>query len=534
MNSRKLITIAVSALILLTGNGCNSPSKRPMTTSLSDMQFEGRFTNGKYLDEQEILSIAGDFPIAEAGALYIYDKRALAWYNPLDWFKTDKSKPPVTVVGLSTARSYRLVGTSDAIPTHSQLVAVRNALIATQQDIVAYVSNASSRILIEQKLKRTTDETDQASLRQAQAAMEPAYKEALGKAKNSLDAFRASVKQPGIVVANWTQEKNTSGWVGLGKILSLDFSKEDRKSGLVILGGLRVSMLFVGSNFKDFYMNLGPGEQQLFDKVGIVTYLLQANDVLAVNALDVKEQIAGALKLKKEYFTNYASILADLDEINLRYQSSFVQNLNNVSATGTMNWKKEAVTFDGGKAEDDYLKAEPESSYQWRTLHSVMTMASRVYGAWAETLEDALEEKFPRLGTYVGKFPQSPEIESHCRTVDKELSQLRAATAYDLAYVNHTQIHDALKVLSADIKILNRHLDAKVVNEAAVTEIVLELRQALQAVNAKLGATGWTGIRRLSPEGLDILKAVYEADARIQQFTTIPLPPKAPVKPEKK
>jgi hypothetical protein len=476
-----------------------------ITSSLNDMLVETRVNKGPILTYHEVLSISGTLPMLGVGCFYHYPSEQ----NPID------------ALGISLGRSFNLTGESVAKPTTNDLIAVRNSLLESQQMMVEATSLALQRTILERQLASLSGRTNLAVLQPKLDRVESELKTAKANLLNALTQFRTNASKPGIVVANWSQDSAKKGGFSVAPILSGGGSKSGRRKGIVILGGIRVSQLFIGNDFKSIFLNLTTADSRFFGDLGITTYLLQAKNVMSVNEVDLERALNASVNLKAEYFTGAggAAILKDIESIQIEYESAFASQLNNLSSIGDMKWQKEEVSFELKDSRQSLTNLEPKlQNGDWRTVHAVVTLGKKVFREWSSIQKDRPAPIIPELASFETVPSLTPAAKTELLSLQTNIAHLNAHLETDRAYLLNDRLYEALKELAAVGSHLNAHLSAKQPKWETVKTIADRENYALKTILQQLGTNSWSDIERLGAKELEIMKAINYAKPLVKQF----------------
>ncbi|WP_271905107.1 hypothetical protein [Leisingera sp. SS27] len=217
-----------------------------MTTSTSNNGIHAKPINLKYPLQTRFLSINGLLPVSGPGSACL----------------ADSNRPSSAIVCYSgsgkTEVAYKVYDTSATI---SDLRAIQEKLQALQVELLD---------LLDDEEKLVPETTVQDIVARARAIQSDA-------AKNNIFLFR------------WRQDEAAGGSVGLTELFSGRARREESQSGVVIVGGLTVSQLLVGSDdYKAALSGWSKGTK-------ISTYSLGAKHLLYFSEANLSAAIAAKL-----------------------------------------------------------------------------------------------------------------------------------------------------------------------------------------------------------------------------------------------
>ncbi len=479
----KIQFLLISFMLLMLA-GCGEDKK--ITKSFNDLLYESEKIDKHVLDHHGVLSIAGLLPIAETGTLYHYPA----------------GQKPATAIGLSRRKSFRLEGTVELDPdvTIAELCKIRDGL----EEIGRLTENAIELLIKKAKTQYDYDNSDPNSNK-------PEIKLSKGerdKLKIDLELEKIQIakidarlkkvikdveeirRKKGVMIVNWNVGSSGEGGIVAKLFAQVRGKKSHEFGGFTVLGGIRISCLFLGSDFKDFYLNLKEEEQNLFKTVGVVTYTLQANNVIYGNQLKESRTLAGYLELNKELIKDPKLIWKGPDSIKLDFYFQQISQLNNSGTLGSINWEKENVDFlfgeefehDDQKGIEDNEDERFVRSDGWLTIHAILTYANKIYKEW---------DKIP-TGEYFYLSRPEPYNYPDWSQKAKDLywrwyeSTLKANESLRDAsnLKNLPEIKKGLRKLNNAIEILNIRLNKRTIaNEKEFIDKVGTLLEAIYMIN---------------------------------------------------
>jgi hypothetical protein len=351
MSTRHRAALLAAAATLLVA-ACNSPYRQPATNSISDLTFETRDAQGRLLKHEEVTAIAGLMPIPDVGAVIHYSVH----------------NDPTTAIGVSRDHSFKLVGESACTATANDIAELREALVtastAAESAALAMIAVMALRAEIA-RLDVPATLTDVAAqmkqqrlsiLRQELASAAALHQEADDALANAEAEVRKKSSRPGVIVARWTAATEDNAGIKAGRFVEAGGSSSTKLGGFVILGCVRVQMLYFGDDFFALMKYIAEKKQSSSfvieaDMLGFAsfsTYQLQARHVsyAAVQTLSESFRLRAAFKIRDLYGLSLDDLLDE--EIALAYYAERVASLANSGVISEMNWSKMPYCFLSG------------------------------------------------------------------------------------------------------------------------------------------------------------------------------------------
>lgn len=437
--SSRLRTSAVAFVVSLasTAVGCSSPTRGSLSTSLTNLSFEARHFDGAVLAHTEVVSIGGQLAMPDVGMIYHYVPHpALGW--KLTRFLVsgkwpDKDLPPSAIMLISRDHSFRLVGESrpaeeeSPLDLQTRVIAVRDALIALR-DASAEGTRVSSRAaLLKTELKELRQKEKQSE--EADEQVEEELESAIARLQERTDDIDKQVKEvqtaltrhlskPGILIARWHRKGEQRTSLTLEPVGHARSSSEREDSGLAILGGLRVSALAIGDDFKQMVAQLDKSDSKAFSFGAINTYALQARFVSFVSDRVLTEEYDLGLRITRDLIES-KDPLDMLQALEIASYSKTFQDLGNRGDIGPMHWTKKPYCFVAGT---DLNQLEPIDSKQpdnWITVVAQLTHPALLKHARSDYVDQHERKALPphqcqskRAPCSFGRCDRYPELET--------------------------------------------------------------------------------------------------------------------------
>ncbi|HTE05242.1 MAG TPA: hypothetical protein VK824_03520 [Planctomycetota bacterium] len=270
------------------------------------------------------------------------------------------------------------------------LIDIRTAILAARTAASDAISRrlaqtvARERLAAEQEksspdaTRLTSLETD---LRTAEGDSEKARKDFEGK----LNAAVESVSVPGVLVMRWeTRDKSSNGF-SLGSLFGASTEDDLATSGFAILGGLRLTTLFVGPEIGRFR----PGTKKSWDwglhykasglipwflsrtyeNARITTHIFQVQNVLYLQDADIEKKTAVALEASASQLQHLGTTLKKVEKVELESIGERLSSLSNLGVIGSVKRRVYPMDYRTGMfasltGED---RSEIEAVTQWST-----------------------------------------------------------------------------------------------------------------------------------------------------------------------
>jgi hypothetical protein len=140
------------------------------------------------------------------------------------------------------------------------------------------------------------------------------------------DAFERNANQGNMIIARWDSESSSRWITYLSALATLDFSKKENRSGYVLLNGVRISTLLLGT---DIHYTSYPTTLN-WDRP-VVTTLWQTKSAVAIADLEVERKLEATLEASYEQLKHLDDTLKDLEKIEIEATFRSLQKLTNNS-----------------------------------------------------------------------------------------------------------------------------------------------------------------------------------------------------------
>ena len=383
---------ALSAAMCFVGCESSSSSK---AASIADMTLETRTHRGLILKHSEILSINGLIPIPDVGLVYHH---ALG-------------KNPMTTLAISRDHSYRLVGYTSDSPTWEDVIGVRDRIDRIQQltaravavttaistvraqaaakdekeserdkeseervaglveEMIASSGDLSDLEMLSEVVRpgenqnestqhdeaRSGSHADQGATRTAPNSAQliaklEAEREQLQRdiddARRELAEF--SSNHPGIVIARWSLDREGRVGGGVGDVANGSYNYMDAESGFVVFGGLRVTLLVVGDDFRQMIARLPREDAAALRYAGFTSYVLQTRHLAYTTDLTSLREFQIAAQLSAEALANPTLAAFKIDEVRIEAYMKSLSQLANSGAISGFEWERRPYCFIAG------------------------------------------------------------------------------------------------------------------------------------------------------------------------------------------
>src|ERR1051326_1649561 len=280
----------------------------PISTTLTDLIAESNdYSVDPLISFHENLSING---------LLLQPQVGTHWYTAhpgfLERWKGETRSSPAFAIGISARLeepSFCLSGETLDPPDITAVNEVKKHIEEVQAHTVEAI-RATTGIAVKQAALQRVAIDKISSAAEKKATQDALDKEIADLQKQKLDADKAIAdalgkyrdlvaSKPGLIVARWTVS-DSSGAAARTSIFDTSYSQAKTTTGYLVLGGVRVSSLYFGDDFRAYVGSIGKNEQAFFDRMGITTYLIQTKALAYTNALDLQRAFSGSLSARSE------------------------------------------------------------------------------------------------------------------------------------------------------------------------------------------------------------------------------------------
>ena len=386
--------------------GCASIDGKPLSTSVTALTSESSTKKTKILNYSELLSVAGLLPIPDVGALY---------HQPTGggYFNNEELGPFYSIgivrnAGEDNKKSFRLIGEFVESPNVQEVIAasrsiddlheasIRGIGLLIEQSAIGYEIDK----LKENKISNKLDEVEVKLLENKLSGLQAKktkVDERVALVEEKIKKMRRiaqdATSKEGLIVAQWTTNSSGKAGVGVGDDLNdvdstgqsnglgANVAATSGKSGLAVLGGLKVSMLFFAEDYmKMLATTKSPIYKGLLKHVGVTTSLMQTKYISYSSNISIEKSIDIQAKAQISKFSGLTSkkILQGIDQAKLTAYLSSSSNLSNKGVLGKIRWYKDDVDFSVNGKEfasmPSYSKSKIDKASEydnWITLQSV-------------------------------------------------------------------------------------------------------------------------------------------------------------------
>lgn len=449
----RLVSLLVSLGIFIGIGGCSTHAKRPMSSSITTLTSESYTRSTKLVDYSELLSVAGLLPIPAVGVMF---------YNPRNGvIESFRSSDPGPVHSIGIVRngekrnSFRLIGqtitpspkavikASNAIEVLGEMSAqaaanlVRQAALRVQLErlrvdaagavkemanLAAKEENESQDVKgLDEKLEVIKQRTS--TLDRELAVINSQVKNDALTIANLKQKAREATSVPGLVVVRWTAQSNAGATAGASSdnlassdnadLASLSLASQSEQSGIAVLGGVRISLLFFAKDYIEMLNSVDDeGFRKLMRDVGVTTSVIQTTAIAYTSNLNYEATLDAQARAEAKLlgYSNPQDLLKMVDGVRL---NSYLHNVSSYSNKGQIvghDWFQDDVEFSEVKCSESNRKgcefgamrsyakfltepnSQPLSEYDgWVTLQSVQARLSS--GAFDALFEKSFEDR---------------------------------------------------------------------------------------------------------------------------------------------
>ena len=153
------------------------------------------------------------------------------------------------------------------------------------------------------------------------------------------------------------------------------------QSGYIILGGLRASAVFCGSDFRDHYeSSRDSARDEGLGDVKVVTYVLQAQHVAYTSSLNLESQYQAFLDASVKQLADTPAFVAALDRVRVAGYFARARSLSNSGQVGDVRYEIRPLVSDPQKLQgpvEATLVRDPATTDgadrgSWKTVHAVL------------------------------------------------------------------------------------------------------------------------------------------------------------------
>ena len=358
--------------------GCQPAST---ITTLHGMTTESnalgpRFSRVFWGTQWESVSLLGLLPARQPGALHCYNPR----------------HGPNAAIGVSQGPSYILTRTVGGDVTLEEVLALRNALLLTQDKALdatrarleALRTALTARGAAETTTGEPTGEESQRETTAAQSAQDSALAEQAAqgarRADRQLDEaerdVRTALRRSGLLVVRWSMTRESEHGASVGEAASVSGGSGATRSGLAVLGGIRVSRLYLGDDILDQWSgvrNIGAFTHW----PQVTTLLIQARHVAFLSDVGMERVFRAELEVDARDAALAATDWKALASLDLAAYRARVENLGGMGLLGDGG----SVTLAPPPWADQGAGSTPDD---WHTLYQVTTPLKALREMWTQ------------------------------------------------------------------------------------------------------------------------------------------------------
>jgi len=374
---RAMVLAALLGAALLLG-GCQPAST---ITTLHGMTTESNALGPKFSrlfwgTQWESVSLLGLLPARQPGALFCYNPR----------------HGPNAAIGVSEGDSYILTRTMGADVTLEEVVALRDALLQAQDSALnatrARLEALRTTLTAQGAAEATTDDPADTKSQTEESATPSTQDSALAeqaaqgarKADRQLDQaerdVRTALRKSGLIVVRWSMARESEHSASGGGAASLSGGSGAARSGLAVLGGIRVSRLYVGKDILQHWSgvrNIGAFTHW----PQVTTLLIQARHVAFLSDVSMERVFRAELEINAQSAALAATDWKALANLELAAYRARVENLGGMGLLGNGG----AVTLAPPPWADQRAGTTPED---WHTLYQVITPLKALREMWEQ------------------------------------------------------------------------------------------------------------------------------------------------------
>jgi len=348
MWSKSFFVLLSSLLLmsLLVGGCGGGPS---LISSIEDLNAEKKMEGWRAFQCRSA-SVPGLLPFSDVGVVY-FDKLF---------------RSPSTAIGLSQGDSFILTATIDFNGTDADLKELRGKLIDLNLSAVKVVSD---------KMYFNSLRYSKAEKNEEKQSQQEQIKEALEAYKTSRNDFEAKHKlvvdkldKKGIFIYRWTTTSGVLSDFKFSDILTANFSRREQYSGFAIVGGLRLSTLYIGQDLASKWKKQKNWVLSTFnaDDFKVTTHLMQAKNILYVSEYELEANLKNKVKASYKQWEDIPEAIKALDTIEFEAIASMVSNLSNIGFLGDAQYEPRPVNWEPTEKTIAY-------SNGWQSFFSVQT-----------------------------------------------------------------------------------------------------------------------------------------------------------------
>lgn len=297
-------------------SACSSTPE--LITSLEDLNTDFE-KEGIKLPQTRVISVPGLLPFSEVGGLYHFKAQRM----------------PASAIGLSPANSFVLTNEIPFNGALSDLTSIRDALLE--------LKNLAEKTVLN-KLKLTSLKYENSPNATAIGVAKTKYEASKLAFEQQINQVSTSITKSGIIIYRWTTQKEQEASITLGSILGLSENKTIKYNGFALIGGLRLSTLYLGNDLVSQWSNLKK-DSDYNSRFQLTTHVMQAKHILYLSEYDMQSKLSAQLEASYSQLKNLPETIKNLDKIEIEAVFSKISNLSNLGVITGGTWTPRAINW---------------------------------------------------------------------------------------------------------------------------------------------------------------------------------------------
>lgn len=349
----KIVNFFRSLCVLLLASLMVGGCKERLIYSIEDLNTEKKIGSWFTVYQYRTASIPGLLPFSDMRFVY-YDKLFSS---------------PSAAIGLNRDKSFIVTTEVDFKGECGDLIKLRNKLMELKRSAIKVVSD--KMYLNSLRYTKTPENKDTQKLENQKEEALKAYKCSRAEFEDKHKEVTKALNQKGVFIYRWTTTSGVQGDLGLGDILTGNFFKEEQYNGFAIVGGLRVSTLYVGKDLVEKWAKQNWFSSNFPDDFKVTTYLMQAKYILYISEHEFAAELAGVIKASYSQLKDLPKTIRKLDEIELSTIASSLFNFSNTGFFGEAQYFVNPIYWE--QEEIDDFRRSLNKSKGWQPFFSVQT-----------------------------------------------------------------------------------------------------------------------------------------------------------------
>lgn len=349
----KLVSFFRSLCVLLLASLIVGGCEERLIYSIEDLNTEKKIGSWFTVYQYRTASIPGLLPFSDMRFVY-YDKLFSS---------------PSAAIGINRDKSFIVTTEVDFKGECKDLINLRNKLMELKRSAINVVSD--KMYLNSLRYTKTPKNKDTQKLESQKEEALKAYKCSRAEFENKHKEVTEALNQKGVFIYRWTTTSGVQGDLGLGDILTGNFFKEEQYNGFAIVGGLRVSTLYVGKDLVEKWLKQDCISSIFMDDFKVTTYLMRAKCILYISEHELAAELGGIIKASYNQLKDLPETIRKLDEIELQTIASSLFNFSNTGFLGDAEYLVNPVNWE--QEEIDYFRVSLNKSKGWQPFFSVQT-----------------------------------------------------------------------------------------------------------------------------------------------------------------